>query len=300
MKKRGFTIIELLTVIAIITVIIGLLVPSLRKVKRIALDLMQRSQFHAIDTGLEMWAYENDYEYPESEVEYGATYITTGSHKLAEALVGRDLHGFDTESTWDADDDNISASPKPYEGTNYANRKSTYLDVDRTDAFQIAQIYGFDPTSQTPYPGDYDGNAASTNLMPASVLTDVYKRVRIKTPDNRSIKIGSPILYFKANNTDTFVNTMIDQSVFNYRDNYDIFNLGRSDDAEPHPYDYALGGGGMGGVGNPDFYDDLVNPSIPSGMYPVPYRKDTYVLLSAGADGLYGTTDDVWNIKGKK
>jgi len=55
-----------------------------------------------------------------------------------------------------------------------------------------------------------------------------------------------------------------------------------------------------GGIGSPEFYDDLINPTIPAGIDPVPYRQDSYVLLSAGEDGLYGTVDDIWNIHDKK
>jgi hypothetical protein len=32
---------------------------------------------------------------------------------------------------------------------------------------------------------------------------------------------------------------------------------------------------------------------------PRPYRRDSYILISAGYDGLYGTADDVLNFEWK-
>jgi hypothetical protein len=41
------------------------------------------------------------------------------------------------------------------------------------------------------------------------------------------------------------------------------------------------------------FYNLIRNPKIPGGDRP--YREDSYILLSAGFDGEYGTSDDVFN-----
>jgi hypothetical protein len=41
------------------------------------------------------------------------------------------------------------------------------------------------------------------------------------------------------------------------------------------------------------FYNEIRNDRIPGGDRP--YREDSYILMSAGFDGLYGTADDVFN-----
>ena len=65
-KGPAFTIVELLTVMAVIAMLIGLLVPALNLVRRHAKDTQQRAQFNAINAGLEI--FKNDYsDYPESD-----------------------------------------------------------------------------------------------------------------------------------------------------------------------------------------------------------------------------------------
>jgi len=46
-KKAGFTIVELLTIMSIIVILIGLLVPALNMVKRYAKRVNQKNQFQA-------------------------------------------------------------------------------------------------------------------------------------------------------------------------------------------------------------------------------------------------------------
>ncbi len=43
------------------------------------------------------------------------------------------------------------------------------------------------------------------------------------------------------------------------------------------------------------FYDYIRDPKIAA--RPWPYRPDSYILISAGADGLYGTGDDIRNFE---
>ena len=78
------------------------------------------------------------------------------------------------------------------------------MDTDKINSFQIAQIYGNANVGGC-YPGNIDETGGSTSAdMPAPVFTDLYKRNRIVTPDGVNIRVGSPILYFKAKNTDVF------------------------------------------------------------------------------------------------
>ena len=53
--KKGFTIIELLTVMSIIIILMSLLVPGLNRIRKLAKDLAQKAQFYDIDKAL------NDY-----------------------------------------------------------------------------------------------------------------------------------------------------------------------------------------------------------------------------------------------
>ena len=95
-KKTAFTIIELLTVMSIIIILIGLLVPSLNMVKRYAKEVRQKAQFHSIDSAIEFFSGDSEYgSYPPSNE---ATDHYCGAMKLCEAMVGQDLMGFHPES----------------------------------------------------------------------------------------------------------------------------------------------------------------------------------------------------------
>ena len=91
-KRKAFTIVELLTVMSIIIILIGLLVPALNQVKRYAKEVKQHAQFHSIDVAMELFETEHD-GYPSSG-QYGSETPLQeycGAMKLAEAMVGQDL-----------------------------------------------------------------------------------------------------------------------------------------------------------------------------------------------------------------
>jgi len=54
-RRAAFTIVELLTVMSIIVILIGLLVPALNQVKKYAYEVKQRAQLKSIDTALELF-----------------------------------------------------------------------------------------------------------------------------------------------------------------------------------------------------------------------------------------------------
>ena len=105
-RKIGFTIVELLTVMAVIAMLMGILVPALNLVRKLAKDVNQRAEFHSINVALETYVNESPtQQYPESShlgTAAVANGVTVGAQRLTEALLGRDLVGFDPNSTWDA------------------------------------------------------------------------------------------------------------------------------------------------------------------------------------------------------
>jgi type II secretory pathway pseudopilin PulG len=119
-KSSGFTIVELLTVMGVIAILIGLLVPALSLVKDYSKEIQQKAQFHSIEVGLGMYKTEFG-SYPPSKDNIAAYYPGAapppdptlgldsaygGANKLAEAMVGLDMLGFHPSSIFRADGEN--------------------------------------------------------------------------------------------------------------------------------------------------------------------------------------------------
>jgi len=297
-EKSGFTIVELLTVMSIIILLIGLLVPALNRVRRYALRVKQKAQFHSISIALDM--FNAEYEgYPDSNERDDLGQPYCGAMKLCEAMVGQDLKGFHPKSRF-----RVSGFLRPnVDGTtlypatadwptsadyikNVRSRKM-YLQLENANAFQLDSIY--------------DVNSMPSELPKYKpytfVLCDVYNRV---TNRHTGRKMGMPILYYKADSTKTqhkyYANPpeQQDKNIYDTRDNQGLVDLGLPWISGPmHPM--AWGGfTTTGALATPQvFYDETVNPNIPGGKWP--YRNDSYILFSAGFDGEYGTSDDVFN-----
>ncbi|MHC4501403.1 MAG: hypothetical protein ACYS21_20120, partial [Planctomycetota bacterium] len=160
-----------------------------------------------------------------------------------------------------------------------------YLELDNANAYRVWNVYGW--ASTAPF---------RENIF---VLCDVYNRVINKESGKR---IGMPILYYKANVSGTkhdpndYGNTFA-QDIYNYMDNDELVELGMPWDASvSHP---ICSDGGpttiTGVVADPQvFYEITQNESIAieDGR---PYNSETYILISAGFDGEYGTEDDIFN-----
>ncbi|MCX5635829.1 MAG: type II secretion system protein, partial [Planctomycetota bacterium] len=95
-RKSGFTLVELLTVLVIIALMMGVLLPALNMVRNTAKEARQKAQFATIEQAI--MAFKSDYgDYPPSN-NNGGDY--GGAQKLTEALMGWDLMGFHPKSEW--------------------------------------------------------------------------------------------------------------------------------------------------------------------------------------------------------
>jgi prepilin-type N-terminal cleavage/methylation domain-containing protein len=317
-RKAGFTIVELLTVMSIIVILISMLVPALNKVRRYAIDVKERAQLHAISTGLEAFSAELD-GYPDSgscdPCGAGAPYC--GAMKLAEAMVGQDLRGFNPDSKFTKDGfpnysgGNYDGMPYPPAGTigvtadaaGYADnvkKRKTYLQLENANAYQIRDIWNAADITAT-----YPAPACTGRFEPnAFVLCDVYSKVTNKTTGK---KMGMPILYYKADPTQTmFPNETDDWAVIypNAKAGKYIYNLVDNLDFVCFPlpwntscYHPMANLTPMCPAGTSDariFYREIRNKKMPSSS-PWPNRADSFILMSAGYDGEYGTGDDIFN-----
>jgi type II secretory pathway pseudopilin PulG len=265
---------------SIIIILMGLLAPAMNRVRRIARKVSQKNQFHSIDVAMEMFRAEFD-GYPDSGAldPAGASYC--GAMKLAEAMVGQDLLGFHPDSRFLADGSDGAGNPLyfypgPPPLVNLQARKEHYLPLENSNAYELKDIYPSIGTSA--FIGD------------RFVLCDEYTRVmNISTGK----KIGMPILYYKANTSlvaHDLANENNPQNMYKYQDNQDLIGLGKPWNP-PAP----------AGTGTPhtlftdplQFYRSTWNDKISS--MDRPYRVDSYILISAGFDGEYGTPDDVFN-----
>ncbi len=109
------------------------------------------------------------------------------------------------------------------------------------------------------------------------------------------VKVGTPVLYFKA---DTTTNLRGPRAVYDYENNRAIIELGTVlDPAVKHRYDQTqsetVNGATLNGL--EFFYHKITNPEVDA--FVKPYNPKTYILMSAGPDGVFGTKDDVTNFQ---
>lgn len=329
-KKTAFTIIELLTVMSIIVILIGLLVPALNRARRYAKMVKQKAQFHSIGVALELFNAEFE-GYPGSDEKDNATPTPQsycGVMKLCEAMMGQDLLGFHTGSQFRADctdgasyklyDNPTGSIAPPIPPDNLQARRGPYLQLDNANAYKLKNIYGVNGVNGK-------GLLGFQNYKDLFVLCDVYTRIQLQ-PDSTDLrdkvsgKAGMPILYYKANPAGTQhihyepgprgsrviepSGSSIDdpQNIYNYKDNDELVQLGIPWSTSGMAHLMAKGPQTTLHAAPLDqsdpmyFYSNIYDSQIGirEGR---PRRSDSYILLSAGFDGEYGTEDDVFNFE---
>ena len=289
-KKTGITIIELLIVLGIIALLVGLLLPALSAVRNMAKETKQKAQLATIELALA--AFKNDEgDYPPSNwvlpPDPGSDYC--GSQKLAEALLGWDLLGFHPNSAWRANGLDATGGPGSYDPAQtrdlngdsipdtFDERKGPYLELATASAFKLVDLFGL--------------NLIGSLAPDTYVICDVFgaKKVTMikgidavtSQPIIVTEKAGAPILYYRANTSAKIMN-----AVYRAADNDALVIAKQQADGIEHPLSRS-------GNQYEFFYNYIRDPKI--NARPWPFRPDSYILISAGADGLYGTSDDIRN-----
>ena len=302
-RTFGFTMVEMLAAVAIILVLVSLIIPALNMVRGSADMARQRAQFHSIDIALEAFR-ADDGDYPRSDDIGLDTYAYPGAMKLAEAIIGQDGFGFHPKSEFTNDgqadpdgdgtdeplylpdvaieidnDGSLSAAEKEAaKKENLTIRRGPYLELETANAVRLRHLYkslGSLGLEEDPVPDRF-------------VLCDMFRLVKNNATGKRT---GMPILYYRAN-TSNFnhdpQNYSGQENIYDWRDNRRMLELEALwEGIFLHPMRLSDGDPAI-------FYKNTLNPNFAKPPMR-PYRSDSYILLSAGPDGYYGTPDDVFN-----
>ena len=236
----------------------------------------QEAQYNSISVALELFNSEFDTLPPSNGLDpTGKPYC--GAMKFAEAMVGKDLKGFHPDSLFRSDGNDGSRKVLYPDANNLTTelyqanikiRKGPYLPIENANAYHLNDI--FENT------GPFDGNSY--------VLCDEYGRF---THLNTGRRIGMPILYYKADiskNAHDINDPNNPDNIYNYKDNHAMLALGiPSKPNKKHPL-----------FEDPTIFYKMTK-KYKSTKQNVSMRADSYILLSAGKDGLYGTKDDIVN-----
>lgn len=318
-RTRGaFTLIELLTVIAIITLLIGILTPALGRARDEAKKTAIRAQLQSISTGLEMfqndqgkYAASNAGEYsgfnPAENWEVGTSgQPLQGANLLVDAMVGRDFIGYDPKPSRQA-----SGSNPAYDRWNRNNQRRTkYIDPAGINSSQKSKSVedAFGAVSPTPVPDNdpfnptLEGNVSVLDSAPqyCPVFLDKFDFPILYYRANPNQSPRSPILPILALNGTT--HTPTDNAVFNGYDNREFTDHSAGSNPgqrhEIHQADQLISA-----------VDDLTNnfaryinsdrasskDTNGNITFARPVNAEKFLLISPGKDGIYGTLDDVKN-----
>lgn len=317
--RKAFTLVELLTVMAIIVILIGILTPALSAARNRATKTAVRAQINSLSVGLEAFRNDEGEYVPSNSIFYAKNTGTplpemtawevggigelNGAHLLVDAMVGRDLLGYDPRA------------PRP--GSSVYNRwapgndrREPYIPKDGIDVTTQDQP-AEDGDGVIPTPADTFPKPNGTEVQGVPVFRD---------------KFGWPLLYWRASTTATqntpiiqTMNLQVGDGVYDGLDNikFTSYNMARHairDADQPLPDNCQSGLG-------PGYGADTLDPDGPDGpmpsafaefirsfrattfdnagdiLCPRPVKSDSFIILSAGKDGLYGTLDDVANFE---
>ncbi len=313
LNKKAFTLIELLTVVAIISMLVGLMAIGMRKATITAKNLRQKAELKAMDIGLELFAKAFD-GYPFSnQIPANGGQVICGGQRMAEALVGRDGYGVEPQTGWYPPNDKAYNPLVPADlynasvQTSLRRRKGPFVEFKYSGVYTIQELWGGSGGTSI-YPSI--PNAATDQAYTRSpVITDVFNKNQI-VMNNESIKVGLPVLYYRANEAKPFridaqralvTNPTLQQAekwVYNYYDNQQLVNLPVLSDPALPDMDFV----------NPDtpnnmtdaqraqrFYEIITQTAQPDRDYYKSFNANMFILISAGYDGVYGTKDDITN-----
>jgi prepilin-type N-terminal cleavage/methylation domain-containing protein len=324
--RGGFTLVELLTVVAIIALLIGILVPAISSARISAKNGSTKATLQRITQGCELFRNEFD-EYPRSQglnpfEPVGSQVFLSGAQWLGLQMIGADFQGYcrkDKKSFYDS---------QPAPGGDGKIDNLDWLDwYSDTPSKQFRRFPLFvDLAANSAIsPEQYAKSTGSVGALPEELTTG--SRGGASQWSNGQIpflmdSFRRPILYYAVQDeaaTQPFVSRVsntLTPGIYDQTDNAAFTGASGEGFNPNNASGIELGGSGphqiarLGWNANQPFdrpadqtfarfvYDRQTfeaNPSGPNRGVVVPVRKESFLLISPGRDARYGTADDVKN-----
>jgi type II secretory pathway pseudopilin PulG len=345
-SRVAFTLVELLTVIAIIILLIGILVPAVNAVRKNARNTATQGTLASVGTAIDTFRADQRVggSYPPSVSDADDKTITSpGAYEVANPYQKQGIAGNTIEITgaglllWALAGADLLGTPgfRPFRTS--GSTPSTFWCQD-TDA-----KYDSDPTKRGAYAlepppalrplqarsgpyidlGKVRVSAFNNNTKSFDIEAEVKARESAGKP---AVKrdypmlldgFGFPLLYWRADQAgvwladDWKVGTNVKanrRGIYHYQENAPLISdraskpliLRSSNASKPHPlfYDPApieINLNDPGSMETKGFWEYIRSYDVRAKV--APQNPDSYLLISAGEDGLYGSADDIANFK---
>lgn len=265
--RPGFTLVELLAVIAILSILIALLVPAIMNSRRTARVVQVTSEISALSSAIQNFKQDFGIEPPSSIIlcEVGDVGSTSSWNAASKALIGRMWPQFDFTLNRDFDLDGATTTTAvTLTGREclvfFLGGPTTWIDADSDGTFDsgetVVNTNGFSRNPANPF-GPLAASGATNRQGPHFQFTNQNRLVPIQTNSN-SI----------------------------------AFTFGYSDPitSTPAPYLYVSSNDGQGynptDLAGSTMTDAYRNGTSATSPY---YNPNGYQIIAAGFDGRYGT-----------